>query len=376
MRSRASKGLAAGLAVVAVLALGACGNQAEPEADAPEPIVEPSGLQKAGTPLGDDVVVPEGSSLVGAVFPWPSEEGGQLDWSAYLTLDGDPFEVWDDLAGQFRDRDQVVAMPGSADSCTWVLSDPDQGPAAGEPVDTAPRPTDGSTTTTTATPEGDPYLEAVTITGTPPVQEVDGIECTATAGLMGTDSSQLFTMHLRSGVDQPATLTVTNTYTDAQVGQPTAMRTSLERQAAPPGTPEVATGPRSVPSSASQYLPKPKAQPKIEEDAAFGAETNCFASGKEERLVLPPGAAFLAGGFADGSTSVIRVISTEAAMAELRQAVAGDGTSEDGDGTVQTVNLLDGGRVTRFTFAVTGGGGCTATSSEDGNYIAISTHRD
>ncbi|MCU1370792.1 MAG: hypothetical protein JWO77_1986 [Ilumatobacteraceae bacterium] len=382
MRSGWSRGAIAGVGVVAALTLGACSSAPPVEPEVEQPIVEPRGLQPPRSKIADGLVVPEGAELAGSLFSQPGEEVSVDDWAAYLTVDGNPFAVWDDLAQQARAGDGHPMLAGSADACTWTLPDDAATPEGGEATDPAPRSTEeatGSTApaSTTAPPAADPNLEAITITSSAPTQEVDGVECSASAPTLVKGIPEQLTMHLRSGSRLPATLTLQAVWgaESAQAG-PTALRTTLERQSRQ-GGPVVEPGPDPVPDGAEAHVPEPQEQEKSAQLGPFGPEVNCFADVGYQRLRLPHGADFVAGGFADGTISVLRVISVEAALTELREQVSGDGTSEDGDGTVETVKLVGGGPVTRFSFSVSGGGGgCGALSSPDGRFLIVSAHGD
>lgn len=76
------------LSVTSLGLLTACGDS--------ERAPGPARLAPPGSELGDELVVPDGASLVGTRFPG-QEEGG---WSALLLVEEDPFEVMADLIHQ------------------------------------------------------------------------------------------------------------------------------------------------------------------------------------------------------------------------------------------------------------------------------------
>jgi hypothetical protein len=354
-----------------------------------------STLQPAGSDLADGLVVPEGTRLAGAVFARPSEVQSGDDWTAHLVIDGDPFAAWDDVAGELRDGDQAAPMSGSADACTWTIADdavlePDAGndgagggATPGEPVDggaVAPRSTSSATgdAPTTTQPTVDPYVEATAIIADAPIDEVDGLECSASASST-KGMPRTYTVQLRSGGHWPATLTIESRAEapGSPAAEPSAWRLSLERQAGPGGSPTPAPGPEPVPAGAADHVPDPPAQDDPGAGDPFGTEVNCFVGKGYEQLVLPPGASYVAGGFLSGQDSVLAVDDAEAAIADIQRQTAGDGTSEDGPGTIEQLDLSDGRAVTEFRFGVSAGGGaCGARSSPDGRFLVVSVHGD
>lgn len=83
-------------------------------------------------------MVPDGAHLAGSVFGDTSPAVNDPGWSALLTVDDDPFAVFDDVSAQLRDLG--VPMPGTGASCLWQGRDdvgndfaPLQAVAAGDP---------------------------------------------------------------------------------------------------------------------------------------------------------------------------------------------------------------------------------------------------
>lgn len=374
---------AIGLAAL-VLASGGCGSagsdgSSTTHAKGGEPGAV--GFADPGSEIADGLVVPEGARMAGTVFARPGATDGVDDWSAYLVVDGDPFAVWDDLAAQLRNGGTATEMAGSADACTWMLADDAVIPGEGAPLEPMPVQTDpGAPVTTTEPPPAvDPYLAAITITAAAPTTEIDGVECSAAATTTAADggAAKRTTMLLRAGARWPATVTIESSGGDQVSSPPTAARTSLERQARQGGGPDLVPGPDPVPEGAAAHVPEWAEQPAPEAGGRFGTEVNCFVGKGYEQLVLPPGASFVAGSFDEGSVSILQVDDVEAAVADIQEQTAGDGTSEDGAGTVESLPLADGGEVTDFSFGISaGGGGCGATSSADGRFLLVSVHGD
>lgn len=387
-----------GVAAAALVAasLGGCGSpdggaDGSPAATTTtQTSAEVTGLAPSGTTIADGLVVPGGARLAGAVFRRPSETEGLDDWSAYLVIDGDPFAVWDDLAGQVRDGTQPVALSGSADACTWMIAEDDlpsidiedEPGGVGSAIDesTAGSAPETAPPTTTALPQPpDPYLAAVTVTADEPAFDVDGVECFAAAASDAEDATTAYTMNLLSSSRWPATITIDSYASpDWLRGRPSASRTSLEMQGRPGGGPELLPGPDPVPDGAADHVPPAARQEAPEVGDPFGVEVNCFSGGRGyEHLDLPAGAGYVAGGFSRGSMSVISVPDAQAVIADIQGQVASDGTSDDGLGTVDRLTLADGGAVIDFSFNVGGGGGsCGARSSPDGQFLLVSMRGD
>lgn len=377
-------------AVSAALAIGvgACSSGAGSDAtstDRPgqEAAAVSSGFEPAGAAMADGLLVPKETRLAGTVFRRPAGSGGRDDWSAYLVVDGDPFAAWDDLADQARTGRHPAELAGSADACTWTWPDDVPPPGddlggMGEPLVTRPIEGSATTTTTEAPPTVDPYVEAVTITATAPLPDVDGVECSASATAVIDGSNVRYTAHLRSGARWPATITIQATSGEGDLSAaPTAWRTTLEMQSRRGGGPDLVPGPGRVPEAAADHVPEAAEQPVPKAGGPFGTEVNCFVEDGYRQLRLPPQTAFAAGGFDDGTASVIAVDDAEAAIADIQQQTAGDGTSEDGSGSIKTLELADGGEVTEFAFSIgAGGGGCSATTSRDGRFVLVSVHGD
>lgn len=127
--------------------------------------VDPRALRPAGTELTPGMVVQEGSSLVGPVFPLPDAHGQTddpskpLGWQALLVVDADPVEVWDRYAAALGVADRASAVQ----SC----------------VVSRVVPADGSTTTSEAFGTPEPQITPERFLTEPVVDGEDRIECSA-----------------------------------------------------------------------------------------------------------------------------------------------------------------------------------------------------
>lgn len=394
VRSMATVRAGVGSTAVVVLVVGAvlagCGgtdrsvSRGSSSTDGAGPV---AGLEPPGTDMADGLVVPKGARLAGAVFATPSEVAAHDDWSAHLVIDGDPFTAWDDLAAQFRGLggDRSAAIAGSEDACVWTWRDDAPGPGGkvtGAPIETSDGSASGAPstalTTTEAAPVVDPYLAAVTITDQPPAAEVDGVECHAVARAAGSKGVR-YALDLVAGRRWPATFSIDAAWVEGYpASAPTAFRTTLEVQSSKGGGVDPIPGPGRVPAAAAEHVPAVLAQEAPKAGGPFGTEVNCFAEKPGyDHIRLPEGARFVAGSFLLGASSVISVADASTAIADIRRQTAGDGTSEDGTGTLRTLDLASGGSVTRFAFSVgAGGGSCSATSSPDGRFVLVSVHGD
>ncbi|HEV7720845.1 MAG TPA: hypothetical protein VGO60_06155 [Iamia sp.] len=364
--------------VLAVSGLGACGDD-EPEATGGDDPPDATGgdLPPADTELGDGLVVPEGARLAGTVFPMaeiPPDTGGPIEapdgWFALLTLDEgevDPFAVFDALAADVRAAGP--ALPGTADSCSWMIPSTDD--------------------------EGGPD-RAVAVAGpAPPAEEIATLACEATA----QDGDASFTVRLDWGADHPGTVSVTRAaggraFAIGSEGEPyDATPEPPLAEASPecasggcmndPTTPEgdpvpttrqppdtlPPTGPDPVPAASLDLLPDRAAAEDPAIGDPFGGESGCFST-LRARFHLPAGAtlAGTVGGY--DATSVLAVDDLDATLAALR-AEAAKADPEGVFGEPGDVALDDGTTVRFLGLEGNAGGTCGFRGSPDGHHLLV-----
>lgn len=357
------------LAALGLTLLAGCGGGsgdggAGEEAGSSAPTTVPA-RQPPGSPLDDGLVVPPGAALAGAVFRDARYDGTIADrWTVHLLIDGDPFAVWDDLAGQLRDADAAVPMAGSRDSCRWAFKSPGE-VATGQ----MGAPTGGY-------PEAQQTSADLEITAEPPNGEVWGIECSATAVVEADDGTMLgYAMELRSGEPWPATLLLDRLGPELLTGA-----ASVAGRVGPGGPVAGEPGPAAVPAAALAFLPDPPTQPDPAPGGAFGSAVNCFAQGSRNRdglVVLPEGASVVGDGWSYGGVSVIAVADADAALADLRGQFEGDGTNGSSVVEMEEIELPGGGTITRYAHEVSAGGGaCSVLESPGGEFLRIGRSAD
>lgn len=410
------------LAAVGVVALGAvvgCGDGSDDAAGRQEPtpsttnLGDPaSHLQGPRSPIADGLVVPTGAKLAGEAFrevprdlsdeesgltaPAPGTSVDDLPWEALLVIDGDPFAVFDDLAGQIRGDAIGLPMPGTADSCIWVVadpgpSDPGEGPVAGmgEPVEVTPEPTSAGG----AAPSGGPTegfqsdgqgeiemaeLRAEIVAESPPPDDVTGVSCQASVEVAEPGGSRRIELELSADDRVPATITVRGSHSDQAPIAPgaTAQVTTKIGQTTSSGVgPE--PGPDRVPAGKANDLPVFAGQPVGAAGDAFGPDVNCFIEGGYRRMQVPVGAVLVGGGWDGGAVSVLAVDDAEAVTAAIARQVEGPSRSPDSEISRDDYELADGRTISQYSHAVAaGGGGCSVTTSPDGRYLRVSAHGD
>jgi hypothetical protein len=318
MRRRSA--LAAVLA--ASVAVAACGS-----GDHDAQTATATGGEGERAALMEGLVAPTGTRLVGDVFerPW-GDEVTNVSTVAVLTVDGDPFAAWDDLAGQIRDLG--APFPGSG-ACAWL----EQGDSGSTPVRSVAEPA----------PAG-----------------ADGVTCAGSATAAGGAVSFLAELWV----------------------SPDGAELGVETLPAEPGSeaqsyPEVGTG--AAPAGAADRLPpvEQPALPRVGEP--FGRENNCFESGYE-RFTVPEGAEVVGGGNAPVLEDFAAVLAVDDAPAVL-EALAGqlDPTGPStGDAAIDVRQArVPGGQVWELTGSVSAGGGaCGIWSSPDGKLLLVMTHSD
>ncbi|WP_426572491.1 hypothetical protein [Aquihabitans sp. McL0605] len=315
-----------------------------------------------GAPLADGLKVPAGAALAGSLFwePFSASIGGSTEadtWTALMTIDGDPFAAWDDLAAQIRALDGAPAMPGSADSCTWTY-------AGGTfPDDAGPK-------------SGDEILAALAVRDQRPRGAI-GVACSAQAPAGGPKATSAFSMSLQTDDRVPPTLALVRGPTLGPVGEASSYLTSLVRQTQNSPDPAAIPGPEPVPAGAAAWLPDPVPQPTAKPGQQFGSEVNCFESTGYAKTVLPAGATLVGDGWDNGSTSVVAAEDVDAAFADLLAQFQVGPSGVAGDTVDSTFHLPSGETFRSIEHSVpAGGGSCSALASPDGRFIRISRHAD
>jgi hypothetical protein len=374
-RSRSRSRATLALLVVAVTVIG-CGGDDGGTTSASEsstgPRTDGPDLLGPGTEIAEGLVVPEGAALAGTAFRWVDQDTQGLrpeatdheEWTAVLLVKGDPFAVYDDLAGQVRALGP--AMSGTADACLW----------------TAPPTSDD--------PHGrQPQLAAVS-RGEPDFA-VEGVRCDASA----SDDVASIRMEV-AWSEGPRVLVVERT---PSFGPGSSAMASLhewgqQQSTPPPGPACPATGelppectsptsqPRdtppepgtdAVPATSADLLPPAGDVATAAEGDEFGGEGNCFTEGYRRFLLPARTRLVLTEGGSDGA-SVLAVEDVAATLDAL--AHQSDPTGVDVESGITAV-LPDGSEVRRTVVAISaGGGGCSFTASPDGRHVLITMHSD
>lgn len=114
--------------VVAVLAVSVgCGDGAASPPDPPDAVVaphrvavDPDAALPPGSEVAGSLIVQEGSHLISTAFPRFGSNGDVDGWQAFLTVDGDPVEVWE----RYRDALGGPEAASAANSCTVTRMEP------------------------------------------------------------------------------------------------------------------------------------------------------------------------------------------------------------------------------------------------------------
>lgn len=345
-------------AVALALVLAGCGSS-DDGSDAGTGGDEPGATTEtaAGTELGDGIAVPDGAELAGVVFRRPADpfaaaeplppveevpetitppelgsttstpstpatstapatppDPDEETWTALLTIDGDPFTIWDDLAA--RVRDAGLPIGGSAESCRWAASDGSRAPVA----------------------DGEPTFR------------IGWLDCDGSAA----SSTRLVSISLRSGGESPGTIRV-----EAGPAQWT--------------TPPEDTTP--VDDAARDLLPEPAAPEEPAPGDPFGGEGNCFDAGYT-RFPLPDGATLVATEGGPDGTSVLAVDDIDGAIRSLEAAAyAGDDVYTPAG--PRDLPVSDGATVSFGNISIdAGGGACELLGSPDGRFLLITMYSD
>jgi hypothetical protein len=300
------------------------------------------GTAPPGTELADGVVVPQGATQVGSTFPdVVTDLDATPGWTAVLAVDGDAFDVWDDLATQLGDRG--LRMPASGLACAWVA------------------------------PEGE---QPIALTGDGPPGGADALQCRAGAVASEPDTTGEVldaTVELRSdAAGAYAAVQVGSVALDAgEWGQ--TWFDAGDRVAADKPLPE-APDPSPADRSAVPAPDGPVDQPGPGEP--FGTEVNCLEAGYG-RLRVPPGAQARAvyGPSVVGRdyVAVLSVDDAEAALQDLAAQMAEGMPPENGPPPApHRARLADGGEVWALDHSVAAGGGaCGVLTSTDGTSLLI-----
>jgi hypothetical protein len=344
-----------GLLVVLV----ACGGSSSEDVRAGDEVTSTTvlGRQPPGSEIVGGLVVPEGASLAGAVFPWQDEGLDLAGGIAHLSIEGDPFAVWDDLAGQLRELHPEAPMAGTADSCVWQYQYENRGGLLVE-LDG----NDGSDTPEEA-------RSRRVITAEAPEGTLRGIDCWAGASYSVDGAAERTTLTMSAGSDWRPTLTI-DVQREAGPGE---VRTSAQLASEGPGarTPT----PVPVPEGAADHIP-PTTEPAIvAEGEPFGGEVNCFSGQGYARTVLPAGATAVEAGADKGQVSVLAVDDARAVIEDLQAQF--EGGMPDETAGIEVVDLGDGSTISSYSHGVSAGGGaCSVRSSPDGRYLRIERSAD
>jgi hypothetical protein len=267
-------------------------------------------------------------------------------WHAYLVIDGDPFEAYDELAAQLRDR---VGAPvaGTAQSCIWRTAEWEERP----PVVLEPAPSG-----------------------------IEGLECSAFASAEPDGSGgQEYRLELAWWERETPMLTVSrsdpmaasNPGPDALAPFPEYPTSTFDPER------DWTPGTERVPSEATAHLPEAAAPSTAKVGEAFGYDA-CF--GDEGRFRVPREARLIAdlqyaGYPRAGPVSVLAVDDVDAALAELE---AHFGVPGDHDRPVRGERKLQSGETVKtLSRGISAGGGvCSALSSPDGKYLEIAYYND
>ena len=68
-------------------------------------------LADPGTPLGEGMMVPQETQLVGPAFSRPSRDGDHRSSLSVLAVEGDPFVIWDGMFPDRRDARILTVLP-------------------------------------------------------------------------------------------------------------------------------------------------------------------------------------------------------------------------------------------------------------------------
>ena len=376
--TRADRARAKAAVLLVTVALIGCSSTQDTVAVRPDTTdqAQPSpDLKPPGTPMIDGLVVPEGTQLAGAVFvesdAFAKREAVSVEvieptpdsvypWEALLTVDGDPFKAWDDLAGQIRDTYQVE-MPGSAHSCMWALAND--------------RPRVEGIATTVEQEAEEARSQVVAFVSPPPYTV--GIECHATAGRSKQGRTQRFSLSMTGERDsKPLTIHAASAWFPGAMPEvvPTAWAMSLYVRRSDGKTTE-RPGPDPMPAGKADQLPTFPDQEQAGPGEAFGTEVNCFIT-NASRMRVPDGGRFVASAGV-GDLAVVAVDDLDAALEDFRLQIEGptlDPSSEIGRWRER---IPSGETITYYGHAVAVGGGyCGFYSSPDGKYVLVTLTGD
>ena len=136
-------------------------------------------------------------------------------------------------------------------------------------------------------------------------------------------------------------------------------------------------GPDRVPAGKANDLPVLAGQPSATAGDAFGPRVNCFTSGGYRRMKLPDGSVLVGAGWDRDSYSVLAVADADAVIDDIARQVEGPKRSPESEIARDSYDIAGGGTIARYAHSISaGGGGCSVTSSPDGDYLRISAHGD
>jgi hypothetical protein len=291
-----------------------------------------SALSDPGTPLGEGMMVPQETQLVGPVFSRPSRDGDLRSGLSVLAVEGDPFVIWDGLS--YQAHQLGAPLPGSA-VCAWYETAPPPGASLRQPVPVSePKP------------EGMERLAcSASASGTSPDGEHIGIVADLTWSSEGAEVGLEIT-----GGGPPG---------------PTRAFPEPDPGPAPPGT--------------AALLPVVGEPPAPRSGDEFGPETNCAEAGYI-RLRLPAHARLASRGgvpLASDRATVLSVSDPGAVLDDIAAQLDPTGPDAgEGTATVERVDLAYG-KIWRLTADVgAGGGSCVMWSSSDGTAVLMMVHND
>lgn len=326
-----------GLTMTMTMAMSGCGSSSDGTATSPFDDEAEVVLHGPGTDLGDGLVVPEGAHLAGTPFDAPDE--GADRWTAILTLDRDPFGVFDALADQVR---KVVdaPMPGSSDSCYWLST-----AGSGKPERIG-----------TDDPSGD-----------------DGISCNAIASAAAEGHLVAYEVTLEWNDDEPGYAELTRQPWPADLGPVAEGAQALSIAAWDDGMYSDLAAPTtaSVPAAASAHLVMPD-DPNVligpEAGEPFGPTVHCFARG-DARFEAPPGTR---GVVALRYQAVLAVDDVSAAIADLKRQLEAPELDRLSETDSAPLVLADGTEISRYSHGISAGGdGCSVQGSADGHHLRV-----
>lgn len=318
----------ASVVLAGVVVMG-CGDPETEDAGAGDQAEAARHLRPAGSELVHGFVVPAGTELVAAAFEEPRPPGapGRPSDVAILHVNGNPFAAWDDFAEQAA----KLGMPWPKSGiCRWEIRDDT---VSREPV---------------AASEGQPD---------------EWMALTCTAGAAAELEGELIFLEARLWLWEE--------------GAELALAFSPGERTGSFWFPEGEHSP--VPDDVARDVPQVERGDEPETGEKFGRENNCFEEGYA-RFRVPKGATVIGGGRTPALrdfAAVLRVEDAEGVLRDLGEQLDPTGPDE-GDGFVSIEAVkTEAGEVWQLHGSVSAGGGsCAAWSSEDGQFVYVTSSSD